>query len=63
MDYYKELGLQKNASKSEIKAAYRKMAQKYHPDSNVINKQYLMNCIEFILNSKYRIEILSVRPD
>ena len=37
--------------------------QKYHPDSNVINKQYLMNCIEFILNSKYRIEILSVRPD
>ena len=37
--------------------------QKFHPDDNVINKEYLLNCIEFILNSEYRIEILSVRPD
>ncbi len=37
--------------------------QKLHPDDNFIDKEYLMNCIEFILNSKYRIEILSVRPD
>ena len=31
-DYYKTLGLQKNASADEIKSAYRKLAKQYHPD-------------------------------
>lgn len=31
-DYYKILGIEKKASKEEIKKAFRKMAQKYHPD-------------------------------
>ena len=34
IDYYKILGVDKNASQDDIKKAFRKLARKYHPDLN-----------------------------
>lgn len=46
MNYYELLGINRDASKSEIKSAYRACAKKYHPDvNNAPNATYLFKKI------------------
>ncbi len=51
MDYYEKLGVGKNASKEEIKKAYKTLAKKYHPDLNQGNKEAEKNFKE--INEAY----------
>jgi molecular chaperone DnaJ len=54
-DYYKLLGVDKNADQKAVKAAFRKLARKYHPDANPGDKKAEENFKE--INEAY--EVLS----
>lgn len=54
-DYYEVLGVGKNASDTEIKKAYRKLAQKYHPDRNPDDE----DALEKFREAKEAAEVLS----
>ncbi len=40
-NFYKQLGLKTNATRTEIKSAYRFLAKKYHPDTGGNNEKFL----------------------
>ncbi len=54
-DYYEVLGVERNASESEIKKAYRRLAMKYHPDRNPDDQESLTRFRE----AKEAFEVLS----
>ena len=54
-DYYEVLGVEKNASDAEIKKAYRRLAQKYHPDRNPDDE----DALEKFREAKEAAEVLS----
>ncbi|MBA31567.1 MAG: hypothetical protein CL748_03455 [Chloroflexi bacterium] len=62
IDYYKILGLRKNASEKDIKLAFRKLARKFHPDVNqnddrLKNKFLQVNeAYEVLSNKKNRLD-------
>lgn len=52
-DYYRILGIEKNATREEIKSAYRKLVMKYHPDRNQDNEEAIEKMKE--INEAYEV--------
>ena len=52
MDYFKILGVSKNATDKEIKNAYRKLAKKYHPDTYQGDKKIASFFLQFFSDNR-----------
>jgi len=61
-DYYKILGLERTASKAEIKKAYYALARKYHPDLHN-EEEYFINKFNEISEAYYVLGDLDRRLD
>lgn len=57
-NYYERLGVSKEASKEEIKKAYRKLSKRYHPDMNKDKEKEKGKSLEKFLKIKEAYEIL-----
>jgi DnaJ-class molecular chaperone len=60
-NYYDILGLTTLANKDEIKSAYRKLAQRYHPDKNVLTQNDVTLFI--IINNAYQVLVNDLSRD
>jgi len=65
MDYYKTLGVNKNASQDEIKRAYRKLAMQHHPDKGGDQKvfQNINEAYDTLKDSVKRHQYDNPQPD
>ncbi len=58
IDYYKILGVPRNAGNSEIKSAFRQLAKQYHPDKNPNGKEFferVLKAYETLSNNQHKI--------
>lgn len=65
-DYYKDLGLDKNATNSEIKKQYRTLSKKHHPDVNSGNEEkfkIISEAYEVLSNSNKKQEYDTQSPN
>ncbi|WP_286034529.1 DnaJ domain-containing protein, partial [Megamonas hypermegale] len=63
-DYYDVLGVSRGADGAAIKKAYRKLAKKYHPDSNTYPKQQTASyCMYYSFDEKIIREVTSLFSD